>query len=94
MMILISLSRLQPGQLQTPALPAVAASGRLNASAMASTYVPMESWVYPAIERLAAAGFEDEHWRFPLFSATPQRNLTATFRSPTGLQRGGSNVHY
>ena len=24
---------------------------------MASTYVPIESWVYPAIERLAAAGY-------------------------------------
>ena len=24
---------------------------------MASTYVPIESWIYPAIERLALAGY-------------------------------------
>src|ERR1700753_4502301 len=28
-----------------------------DSSNMASTYVPIESWVYPAIERLAMAGY-------------------------------------
>src|SRR5271165_7311629 len=28
-----------------------------DSSSMASTYVPMESWTYPAIERLALAGY-------------------------------------
>jgi hypothetical protein len=28
-----------------------------RASGMASTYVPIESWVYPAFERLAAEGY-------------------------------------
>ena len=28
-----------------------------DSSNMASTYVPIESWVYPAIERLALAGY-------------------------------------
>src|SRR5271163_1474385 len=28
-----------------------------DSSNMASTYVPIESWIYPAIERLALAGY-------------------------------------
>src|ERR1700734_1750152 len=28
-----------------------------DSSNMASTYVPIESWVYPAVERLALAGY-------------------------------------
>src|SRR5271165_7104598 len=31
--------------------------GDCNSSNMASTYVPIESWIYPAIERLALAGY-------------------------------------
>jgi Capsule assembly protein Wzi len=31
--------------------------GECNSSNMASTYVPIESWIYPAIERLALAGY-------------------------------------
>ncbi len=30
---------------------------RASASNMASTYVPIESWVYPAFEQLAAEGY-------------------------------------
>ncbi len=32
-------------------------SGDCDSSSMASTYVPIESWIYPAIERLALAGY-------------------------------------
>src|ERR1700689_1090661 len=31
--------------------------GDCDSSNMASTYVPIESWIYPAIERLALAGY-------------------------------------
>src|SRR5271165_6752399 len=34
-----------------------AGNGDCDSSSMASTYVPMESWTYPAIERLALAGY-------------------------------------
>lgn len=37
--------------------PAAADSQDRNAANMASTYVPLDSWVYPAIERLAALGY-------------------------------------
>ena len=32
-------------------------SGDCDSSSMASTYVPIESWIYPAIERLALGGY-------------------------------------
>jgi hypothetical protein len=57
MMSLISLFGLQPSQVQMPTVQSVAASEKANASGMALTYVPFESRVYLAIERLAAAGY-------------------------------------
>jgi hypothetical protein len=57
MMILISLLGLQQSQAQMPAMQAAPVSSEMNAASMASTYVPIESWVYAAIERLAASGY-------------------------------------
>jgi hypothetical protein len=46
----------------TPNLQAASSSDRHDAdqardSEMASTYVPLDSWVYPAFEQLAAKGY-------------------------------------
>jgi hypothetical protein len=41
--------------------------GQSRAANMASTYVPLESWVYPALERL-------------VLSAAPQRNAAFTLQ--------------
>jgi hypothetical protein len=35
----------------------IAESGQSNAANVASTYVPLDSWVYPAFDRLAALGY-------------------------------------
>ena len=37
--------------------PAASSSDQRSAANMASTYVPLDSWIYPAIERLAALGY-------------------------------------
>ncbi len=42
---------------QTTTAPQPFSDNGPDASSMASTYVPIESWVYPALDRLAAAGY-------------------------------------
>jgi hypothetical protein len=56
-MLLISLSALQQSQAQRPATIVVPEGTDSQISSMASTYVPIESWVYSALEQLAAAGY-------------------------------------
>ena len=43
--------------LQAAGFPNPPDGPQASASNMASTYVPIESWVYPAFERLAAEGY-------------------------------------
>jgi len=44
-------------QAQTAASPGAEANTSMPASSLSSTYVPIESWVYEAIEHLAASGY-------------------------------------
>jgi hypothetical protein len=85
----------------TPNLQAASSSDRQDAnqardSDMASTYVPLDSWVDPAFERLAAGGNvqttffslrpwarlkeQTGWWQFPLLSTTGQRNAAFTIQ--------------
>jgi hypothetical protein len=55
--------------------------GQSRATNMASTYVPMESWVYPSFDRLATEEYVPSAivslrpWTcFPLLAAAPKRN--------------------
>jgi hypothetical protein len=50
-----------------------------RASDMASTYVPIESWVYPAFERLAAEGYLPTTFLTDGF-LTPQHNAAFTLQ--------------
>ncbi|MBB5066370.1 capsule assembly Wzi family protein [Granulicella mallensis] len=56
-MLLLALIPLLQGQAQTRVQPAAPSGGEMEASGMASTYMPIESWVYSAVDRLAAAGY-------------------------------------
>ena len=56
-MLLLALFPLLQGQAQTRVQPAAPSSGEREASGMASTYMPIESWVYSAVDRLTAAGY-------------------------------------
>jgi hypothetical protein len=52
-LLLLSLVLLPQGHAQQPG----PTDEGVEAASMASTYVPIETWVYPAIDRLAAAGY-------------------------------------
>ncbi len=56
MLLLILLTLMQSYAQAHSSLPDPSYSG-CDSSGMASTYVPIESWIYPAIERLALAGY-------------------------------------
>ena len=56
-MLLLPLLALLQSPAQTTAAPPLLQVGDRDASSMATTYFPIESWIYPAIERLAAAGY-------------------------------------
>ncbi len=56
-MLLISISALPQSQAQRSAATFVPEGANSQISGMASTYVPIESWVYSAFEQLATAGY-------------------------------------
>ncbi len=57
MLLLVSLMVARRAYAQAQPYPPGDGDAGCDTSNMASTYVPIESWIYPAIERLAMAGY-------------------------------------